>query len=78
MDGLCNGLTALAHRSTIASYAPYSILPSLSVFSIAPAFVNQCPVLGAAVHVFKLVWRQAGGNIIPMRQQKSDEPGGKR
>jgi hypothetical protein len=49
--------TALAHDAAIAAYAPYTILPSLSIFPITLALVHKLTELGTTIVMLDLVRR---------------------
>ena len=74
LDSLGDGGATLSHGAAIAAYASYPVFPALAVPSVALALVDELPELGTPVLVLYLMGREAGHDVVPMRQQQPDEP----
>lgn len=69
MFRLSHGGAALAHDATIATNAPYTILPALSVLPVTLALIYELAKVGTAIVMLDLMRWQARNDIIAMDEQ---------
>ncbi len=73
VDSLGNGRSTGAHGSPVASNASYAVFPAFSVLSATLAFGNKSSEFGTAVIVLDLERRQAGNDVVSVREELSHE-----